>query len=52
MIYITIKSTIPREGDEFHCGVTSSREEAVSLIEAGFEFVMEYKGELYFRKRK
>jgi len=32
--------------------VASSLEEAVKLIEAGFEYVTEYEGKKMFRKRK
>jgi hypothetical protein len=40
------------ESDDWVCKVASSLEEAVELIEAGFEFVTEYEGKKIFRKRK
>ena len=40
------------ESDDWVCKVASSLEEAVELIEAGFEYVTEYEGKKMFRKRK
>ena len=40
------------ESDDWVCKVASSLEEAVNLIEAGFEYVTEFEGKKIFRKRK
>jgi integrase len=40
------------ENDDWVCKVASNLEEAVSLIEAGFEYVTDYEGKKIFRKRK
>jgi integrase len=40
------------ESDDRICKVASGLEEAVKLIEAGFEYVTEYEGKKIFRKRK
>jgi integrase len=40
------------EKDVWVCKVASSLEEAVNLIEAGFEYVTEYEGKKIFRKRR
>ena len=38
--------------DNFTCRIAKSVEEAVKLIEAGFEYVTDYEGKKIFRKRK
>jgi integrase len=40
------------ESDEWICKVASSLEEAVELVEAGFEYVTQIEGKKIFRKRK
>jgi hypothetical protein len=40
------------ESDDWVCKVESSLEEAVQLVEAGFEYVTEVEGKKLFRKRK
>jgi integrase len=40
------------ENDDWVCKVASSLEEAMELIEAGFDYVTEYEGKKMFRKRK
>jgi hypothetical protein len=42
----------PTNTDEFHSAITKTTEEALHLIESGFEFVCEYNGQMPFRKRK
>lgn len=49
MVYVHM---INFESDDWVCKVASSLEEAVELIEAGFEYVTEYEGKKIFRKRK
>ena len=52
-IYITIEKTIFGEyNDEFTVKVASKPEEIKSLLEAGFEYVCEKDGLMFFRKRK
>ncbi|MCS7115797.1 MAG: site-specific integrase, partial [Candidatus Bathyarchaeota archaeon] len=54
LIYINIENAIFGSGDnnEFHVKVASSPEEIKTLLEAGFEYVLEKDGLLFFRKRK
>lgn len=40
------------ESDEWMCKVSQSLEEAVELVEAGFDYVTEVEGKKIFRKRK
>jgi len=40
------------ESDEYHSAVAKSVEEAMGLIEAGFEYVCDMEGVKLFRKRK
>jgi integrase len=49
MVYIHL---VNFESDDWVCKVASSLEEAVKLIEAGFEYVTDYEGKKVFRKRK
>jgi integrase/DNA-directed RNA polymerase subunit RPC12/RpoP len=52
-IYITIEETMfQQSSDEFTVRVASTPEEIKSLLEAGFDYVCEKDGLLYFRKRK
>ena len=53
-VYIHIERTLFRtmEPSEYHVKVATAKEEIVSLLEEGFEFVMEKDGLAYFRKRK
>ncbi|MCS7124734.1 MAG: tyrosine-type recombinase/integrase, partial [Candidatus Bathyarchaeota archaeon] len=54
LTYINIENAIFGSGDnnEFHVKVTNNPEEIKNLLEAGFEYVLEKDGLLYFRKRK
>ncbi|MEM1569457.1 MAG: site-specific integrase, partial [Candidatus Bathyarchaeia archaeon] len=54
MLYITIENALfQTTNDEFHCKATRSDEEAVKLIEAGFDYVTTTPtGLMLFRKRK
>ncbi|MEM2103689.1 MAG: hypothetical protein QW717_02210 [Candidatus Bathyarchaeia archaeon] len=40
------------EPEEYHVKVAETKEEIVSLLEEGFEYVMEKDRLAYFRKRK
>jgi site-specific recombinase XerD len=40
------------EDDEWICKVATTKEERVSLIEAGFTFIAKEGDEWYFKKRK
>ena len=40
------------ESDEWTCRATSTKEEAMSLIESGFQYVTDIEGAKLFRKRK
>jgi len=40
------------EEDEFICKVARTPKEIADLIEAGFEYVLERNGVVFFRKRK
>jgi integrase len=52
-IYITIEETMFQQlSDEFTVRVASAPDEIKSLLEAGFDYVCEKDGLLYFRKRK
>jgi integrase len=52
-IYITIEETMfQQSSDEFTVRVASAPDEIKSLLEAGFDYVCEKDGLLYFRKRK
>lgn len=53
-VYIHIERALFRtvEPSEYHVKVANTKEEIVSLLEEGFEFVMEKDGLAYFRKRK
>ena len=52
-IYITIEKTLFGEySDEFTVKVASKPEEIKALLEAGFEYVCEKDGLMFFRKRK
>ncbi len=52
-IYITVEKTIFGEySDEFNVKVASKPEEIKSLLEAGFDYVYQKDGLMFFRKRK
>jgi len=53
-VYIHIERAIFRtmEPGEYHVKVATTKEEITSLLEEGFEYVMEKDGLAYFRKRK
>jgi len=53
-VYIHIERALFRtmEPGEYHVKVATEKEEIVSLLEEGFEFVMEKERLAYFRKRK
>jgi len=53
MVYINIeRSLFKTTDDEYHCRIAKTVEEAVKLIEAGFEYVCDMDGVKLFRKRK
>jgi hypothetical protein len=43
---------MPFQKDEYHCSIAHNTDEAVDLIENGFEYVTEMDGVKLFRKRK
>ncbi|MEM1551633.1 MAG: tyrosine-type recombinase/integrase [Candidatus Bathyarchaeia archaeon] len=52
-IYINIENALfPESSEEFHVKVARSIDEAVQLVEQGFEYVCEMDGAKIFRKRK
>ena len=53
LLYVQLAEAIFKETtDEFTVRVASKPEEITKLLEAGFEYVCEKDGLLYFRKRK
>ena len=53
MIYINVEQALfHEENQEFHVRVAQKPDEIKSLLEAGFEYVCEKDGLLFFRKRK
>jgi hypothetical protein len=51
--YVILEKVIYHShGDDFVCKVAKSPEEAVELLELGFEFVNEINGSYLYRKRK
>jgi len=53
LIYIDLeRACFPRADDGYHVRVAQTPEEITELIEAGFEYVLEKDGLVYFRKRK
>jgi len=52
LLYIQIERALFKEDDEFIVKVARTKDEIVSLLEAGFEYVCEKDGLAYFRKRK
>jgi len=51
--YIQLEQALfDKDTDSFTCRVASKPEEIKQLIEAGFEYVTEKDGLIYFRKRK
>jgi len=42
----------PFQKDEYHCSTAHNTEEAINLIENGFEYITEMNGTKLFRKRK
>jgi integrase len=49
MVYIHM---INFESDEYICNVSNNIDEAIKLLEFGFEYVTDYEGKKLFRKRK
>lgn len=53
VIYVHLeKACYPNGGDDYHSKATRTEAEALSLIEAGFEYVCDFEGAKLFRKRK
>jgi integrase len=53
LIYIDLETiSFPHGGDDFHAKIARTEQEAIKLIEAGFEFVCDMSGAKLFRKRK
>jgi len=53
LVYIQLEQALfDKDADSFTCKVAKSPEEIKTLIEAGFEYVTEKDGLIYFRKRK
>jgi len=53
LVYIDLETAChPNGGDEYITKVSSTEAEICSLIEAGFEYVLQKDGLAYFRKRK
>lgn len=50
--WICLPSNISIQKDSFTCRVAKTLDEIKQFIEAGFEYVMEKDGLVYFRKRK
>ncbi len=52
-IYINMEQLLFSENaDEYHVKAASNLEEAMQLIEVGFEYITEVEGKKLFRKRK
>jgi len=53
-VYIHIEHAMYqiRDADKFHVRVASTKEEITELLEAGFDYVLQKEGLIYFRKRK
>jgi integrase/transcription elongation factor Elf1 len=53
LIYIDLETACcPNGGDDYHTKVAKTEAEICSLIEAGFEYILQKDGLAYFRKRK
>jgi len=53
LIYVHLENALFRaDNDEFHVKVAKAPEEIKQLLEAGFEYICEKDGLLYFRKRR
>jgi len=53
LIYIDLETAChPNGGDDYTTKVVKTEAEICSLIEAGFEYVLQKDGLAYFRKRK
>ena len=53
LIYIDLETACcPNGGDDYHTKVAKTETEICSLIEAGFEYILQKDGLAYFRKRK
>jgi hypothetical protein len=52
-IYVNMEQALfVTSSNEYHAKVASTVEEAIELVEVGFEFVTEIDGKKIFRKRK
>lgn len=53
LIYIDLETiSFPHGGDDYHAKIARTEQEAIKLVEAGFEFVCDIDGAKLFRKRK
>jgi hypothetical protein len=53
VLYVHLEKTYyPNGGDDYHSKAARTEAEALSLIEAGFEYVCDFEGAKLFRKRK
>ncbi len=53
LMYIQLEQALfDKDADSFTCRVAKTPEEIKQLIEAGFDYVIENGGLVYFRKRK
>ncbi len=52
LIYMHIAQGLGNYSEDYSCKIAKSIDEAVKLVEQGFEFVTEMDGVKLFRKRK
>ncbi|MEM2946670.1 MAG: hypothetical protein QXN96_00340 [Candidatus Bathyarchaeia archaeon] len=50
--YVHLAELLGLNNDEYVCRIAKKPEEIVQLVEAGFEYVCQQDGVLFFRKRK
>jgi hypothetical protein len=53
LVYINLENALyDYTSDEYACKIASTPEEAMKLIEAGFEHITNYREKQLYRKRK
>ncbi|MBS7653321.1 site-specific integrase [Candidatus Bathyarchaeota archaeon] len=52
LMYVHLSEGLMNYSEDYICKVAGSLEEAVELVEAGFEYVTDFEGKKLFRKRK